>query len=198
MAKTHFIELPDPQATTCLAAWLAAGVVPGLCIWLRGELGSGKTHLVRGVLRALGWQGAVRSPTYSLLEAYDTPLPAASPTCGYGSAAAKLEALPQKLEAESRLVLYHFDLYRMASPLEWCDAGFDDLPASAVRLIEWPERGASLTPPADLELHLVANGAGRTAAVSVYSRLGEDTWHTLESALRAQRGASPLLWASAC
>lgn len=198
MPDDYCIELPDPDATTRLAALVAGCLPPRLCIWLCGGLGSGKTHLARGMLRALGWQGAVRSPTYTLLETYDAALPAALPGAQADAARPRPRVPPQKVEAESRLTLYHFDLYRMASPEEWADAGFDDLPDPAVRLIEWPERGASLTPPADLKLVLAARGLGRTATVTVCSRAGEDTWHKLESALQAQRDESPLHWAPAC
>jgi len=203
MPNAYRIELPDPDATTRFAALLAGCLPPRLCIWLSGDLGSGKTHLARGVLRALGWVGAVRSPTYALLETYqlqaDETAPAAAPSSTHiGTAAHHPEAFPQNVEAESRLLVYHFDLYRMASPEEWEDAGFDDLPDPAVRLIEWPERGASLTPAADLELVLAVHGQGRTATLTVCSRAGEDTWHMLESALQAQRDASPLRWAPVC
>lgn len=198
MPNAYLVELPDPEATTRLAALLAGCLPPRLCIWLSGDLGSGKTHLARGVLRALGWAGAVRSPTYTLLETYDDLRPVALQKPHVDLDGQKTAPFPQKVEAESRLTLYHFDLYRMASPEEWVDAGFDDLPDPAVRLIEWPERGASLTPAADLELVLAAHGQGRTATVTVCSRAGEDTWHMLESALQAQRDASPLRWAPVC
>jgi len=198
MPRAYRIELPDPDATARLARLLSACLPPRLCIWLGGELGSGKTHLARGILRALGWQGAVRSPTYTLLETYDIGLPAVSRCASTSRPGPEPGGLAEKVEAESRLVVYHFDLYRMASPEEWADAGFDDLPDPAVRLIEWPERGASLTPPADLELVLATQGVGRSATVMVCSRAGEDTWHKLESALQAQRDGSPLRWAPVC
>ena len=198
MPDAYRIELPDPDATTRFAALLAGCLTPRLCIWLSGDLGSGKTHSARSMLRALGWTGAVRSPTYTLLETYDDLLPAASLKPQVDLDSPKAAAFPQKVEAESRLTLYHFDLYRMASPEEWVDAGFDDLPDLAVRLIEWPERGASLIPTADLKLVLAAHGQGRTATVTICSRAGEDTWHMLESALQAQRDASPLRWSPVC
>jgi tRNA threonylcarbamoyladenosine biosynthesis protein TsaE len=198
MPKTRRLELPDPDATTRLAGLLAGCLTPGLCIWLCGDLGSGKTHLARGLLRALGWQGPVRSPTYTLVETYEmAPAELGSGPC-IGTSAPQLEAGQRKLEAESPLLLYHFDLYRMASPEEWSEAGFDDLPDAAVRLIEWPERGGGLTPHADLQVVLAASGSVRTAAVEVRSEAGEVAWRKLESALRAQPDASALRWASAC
>lgn len=198
MPQAHRLELPDPDATTRLAALLAGCLAPGLCIWLCGDLGSGKTHMARGLLRALGWQGPVRSPTYTLVETYDLPSSARAADVGIGASASQLEPSRQKLEAESPLLLYHFDLYRMASPEEWSEAGFDDLPDAAVRLIEWPDRGGSLTTAADLRVVLAPSGSGRTAAIEVCSGAGEETWHKLESALRAQPAASALRWVSAC
>lgn len=181
LPQTHRIELADPDASTRLATLLAACLSPGLCIWLVGELGSGKTHLARGILRALGWQGAVRSPTYALVETYELPWSAAvAKASGEASTAHRYQ-----LEAESRLILYHFDLYRMASAEEWSEAGFDDLPKESVRLIEWPDRGGGFTPPADLRVILTVAGAGRTATIEVCSEVGEETWHKLESALQA-------------
>src|SRR5215218_3925255 len=90
--------LPDEAATLALGAALAHSLEPGLVIFLRGELGAGKTTFARGILRALGHTGPVRSPTYALVEVYEV----------------------------SRLHLHHFDFYRFADPREWIDAGFRD------------------------------------------------------------------------
>ncbi|MBU3694201.1 MAG: tRNA (adenosine(37)-N6)-threonylcarbamoyltransferase complex ATPase subunit type 1 TsaE [Rhodocyclaceae bacterium] len=191
-------QLPDPAATDRLAALLATSIEPGLCIWLSGELGSGKTHLARGLLRALGWQGAVRSPTYTLLETYAVAGPAPGPGPEPGKASADFTrdpgGLAKKPEAESGLMLYHFDLYRMASPEEWVDAGFDDLPGAAVRLVEWPARGGSLVPTADLHLEFAVSGRGRRLRLTALTRLGEETWYELESALFRQPAGSALDW----
>ncbi len=104
----------------------------GLVVFLHGDLGAGKTTMVRGILRGLGFTGRVKSPTYTLVELY----------------------------AVSRLNLYHFDFYRLTDPDEWHEAGFRDLMnAEAVCLIEWPEkaRGAGVSLPiADLEIFLMA------------------------------------------
>jgi tRNA threonylcarbamoyladenosine biosynthesis protein TsaE len=103
-------------------------------VFLRGDLGSGKTTLVRGILRALGHAGAVKSPTYTLLEPYDAQ------------------------------ALYHFDLYRIGSPAELDGIGIDELlEAPVVKLVEWPQRGAGRLPRADLEVALSVERGGRRA-----------------------------------
>jgi len=127
--------LPDEAATAALGTRLAAAIVAhgaqvaasGAVITLSGELGAGKTALVRALLRALGVTGPVRSPTFTLLEPY----------------------------AISRLNFYHVDLYRMGSAHEFSDAGFRELfgPGRVV-LIEWPERAPGVLPAADLAIGL--------------------------------------------
>jgi tRNA threonylcarbamoyladenosine biosynthesis protein TsaE len=137
--KTH---LPDEAATLALGAALAGGLTPGLSIHLRGELGAGKTTLVRGALRALGHAGAVKSPTYTLVEVYDV----------------------------SRLHLHHFDFYRFHDPREWTDAGFrESFNGRNVSLIEWPEKAAGQLPPADLEITLTSSGSARSASLRAAS-----------------------------
>jgi len=138
--------LPDAAATEAFGARLAACFTGGgLLVFLRGELGAGKTTLVRGLLRALGHSSAVKSPTYTLVESYQLPA----------------------------LQIHHLDLYRLgdAEELEWL--GIRDLLASdAVCLIEWPERGAGVLPPADLELSLIYQDAGRRLVVTPHSDVG--------------------------
>ena len=129
-----------------LGGALARAIEPGLVVFLRGELGAGKTTLVRGVLRALGWQGPVKSPTYTLVEVY----------------------------AVSRLDLHHFDFYRFRDPREWIDAGFrESFNGLTASLIEWPEKAAGLLPPADLEIALALQGTGRSAALTSSSTKGD-------------------------
>lgn len=139
------IDLPDAAATLALGARLGRALAPGLSIWLRGDLGAGKTTLARGVLRELDFSGRVKSPTYTLVELY--PL--------------------------SRFNLYHFDLYRFADPDEWHDAGFREYfnPAS-VCLVEWPEKAAGALPPADLRIELEILECGRVARIEALTAEG--------------------------
>ena len=138
-------ELPDEAATLALGAALAHGLEAGLAIHLRGELGAGKTTLVRGVLRALGHAGLVKSPTYTLVELYEV----------------------------SRLNLHHFDFYRFHDPREWIDAGFrESFNGQNVSLIEWPEKAGGLLTPPDVDIALQAKGSGRSAALRASSPAG--------------------------
>ena len=140
------LPLPDEDATLALGAALAPHLAPGMLIALRGELGAGKTTLVRGLLRALGHAGRVKSPTYALVEVYEL----------------------------SRLFLYHFDFYRFHDPSEWIDAGFRDIfNGQNVCLVEWPERAQGQLPPADLEISLELTEPGRLAKLTAFSPAGE-------------------------
>ena len=121
---------PDETATQLFAQALAGH--PALrhsFIELHGDLGAGKTTLVRHLLRALGVQGRVKSPTYAVVEPYDLPA----------------------------LKVWHIDFYRFSDPREWEDAGFRDIFASpGLKLAEWPEKAAGFLPRADLVIHLEA------------------------------------------
>lgn len=130
--------LPDEAATESLARRAARNLLAGsrpLVLYLQGELGSGKTCFARGMLRELGEQGPVRSPTYGLLVEYDTP--------------------------RGRVV--HLDLYRLRSPDELRTLGLaDHLADSLLWLIEWPDKGAGAgLPPADARLTMEIDGHGR-------------------------------------
>ena len=136
--------LGDESATQALAATLAA-TQPGVAVvFLRGELGAGKSTLARAWLRALGVEGAIRSPTYTLVEHY--PLPRGG------------KAL-------------HLDLYRIGDAGELEFLGLDDAEAS-LWLVEWPERGAAALPPPDLEIALAIEGAGRAATLRAGTEAG--------------------------
>lgn len=125
------LRWPDETATQLFAAALAAQ--PALrhaLVELHGDLGAGKTTLVRHLLRALGVQGRVKSPTYAVVEPYELP----------------------------DLNVWHFDFYRFSDPREWEDAGFRDIFASpGLKLAEWPEKAAGFLPRADLVVHLEAS-----------------------------------------
>lgn len=115
-------------------------------IYLDGELGAGKTTLTRGILRAYGYKGAVKSPTYTLIEPY---------------------------ELDGRRI-YHLDLYRLSDPeeLEFI-GGRDVLDDDALCLVEWPSRGDGWLPQADLTIHLALANSGRLATLEAHSQRGQ-------------------------
>jgi len=116
-----------------------------LLILLNGDLGAGKTTLSRGILNGLGHRGSVKSPTYTLVEPYD-------------------------LEIGK---VFHFDLYRLVDPEELYDIGFNDyLTESQLCMIEWPDKGGSLLPKADMSLQINSNGTGRQVILTAQTSLG--------------------------
>ena len=139
--------MPDAQATERLGAALAPAMGPGRVVHLSGELGSGKTTLVRGLLRALGFSGRVKSPTYAWVEPYEL----------------------------SSLHLYHFDFFRFDDRSEWLTSGLRDYfgPDSAC-IVEWPERVGTLLPPPDLAIELVHDGAARRARIEAHTPAGRE------------------------
>jgi tRNA threonylcarbamoyladenosine biosynthesis protein TsaE len=146
MVATLALDLPDEAATLALGARLAQALEPGLVIHLVGDLGAGKTTLARGLLRALGHPGKVKSPTYTLVELYEL----------------------------SRLDLYHFDFYRFKDPREWEEAGFrEHFNERTVCLVEWPEKAQGLAPGPDVRVTLVPKGNGRRATVEGVTDRGE-------------------------
>jgi tRNA threonylcarbamoyladenosine biosynthesis protein TsaE len=143
----HYLK--DEAVTQALGAALARVLMPGLAIHLRGDLGAGKTFLTRALLHAAGYEGRVKSPTYTLVEPY---------TIRLGGQAVEL---------------MHFDLYRMGSPEEFIEAGFrEHFGAGKVCVVEWPERAAGLIPSADIEVVLTASGEGRAVELRAHSDLG--------------------------
>jgi tRNA threonylcarbamoyladenosine biosynthesis protein TsaE len=143
------LHLPDEAATQSLGAALAATAPISGWLALRGDLGAGKTTLVRAFLRALGYAGRVVSPTYTLVEAYEI----AGETSGRRIA--------------------HYDLYRLNDPeeLEWMGAR-EDFGGDTLCLVEWPERGVGVLPPPDLELHLLHADESRRAQMQALSAVG--------------------------
>ncbi len=134
------VGLPNEEATIALAERLAPLISQLGIVYLQGDLGAGKTTFVRALLRALGHEGKVKSPTYTLVEPY---------------------------EIGGRPV-FHFDLYRLADPEELEYLGFEDyLGSGALCLIEWPARGEGMLPPPDLDISLHHDGAGRYAELTL-------------------------------
>ena len=129
------VELEDAEATEAAGARLWP-LLPEKCIiYLQGQLGAGKTTLVRGLLRAAGYQGVVKSPTYTVVEEY----------------------------VVGHRTLFHFDLYRIKDPEELIWMGIEDyLAQEAVCLFEWPEMGQGILPEADLMIRLDLRGHGRS------------------------------------
>ena len=113
---------------------------------LSGDLGTGKTTLVRGLLRAVGVRGPVKSPTYTWVEPYTV----------------------------SRLDLYHFDFYRLTDRNEWLSAGLREyFRPDAFCIVEWPEKAGSLLPSPDVRIQLQHNGESRQARIDSQSPAGE-------------------------
>lgn len=121
---------------------------------LSGDLGAGKTTLVRGLLRALGYAGRVKSPTYTLVEPYTL----------------------------SSLHLYHFDFYRLESRSEWSHSGFREyFNAQSMCVVEWPERAGDLLSAPDLAVGLQFEGEARRANVRAHTQAGEAWLRSLQS-----------------
>jgi tRNA threonylcarbamoyladenosine biosynthesis protein TsaE len=151
--------LDDLAATDAFGARFAKAIeharampaFSGLHVQLQGELGAGKTTLVRATLAGLGHTGRVRSPTYTLVEPYALARPG------------------------GELELYHFDLYRFADPAEWADAGFrEHFDSGAVCLVEWPQNAGDLLGVPDLLFALAsAEGERRVLDARAYSESGK-------------------------
>jgi tRNA threonylcarbamoyl adenosine modification protein YjeE len=134
--------LPDLAATRALGARIAAALAPGDTVALSGDLGAGKTTLARAILASLGVSEAVPSPTFTLVQSYDTP----------------------------RLAVSHYDLYRLKNENELDELGLEDALDRGAALIEWPERAGDRLPPERLTVQLHTAADGRRADLSGPSR----------------------------
>ena len=130
--------LPDLDATKALGARIAAALGPGDAVALAGDLGAGKTTLARAILASLGVTEAVPSPTFTLMQSYDTP----------------------------GLSVSHYDLYRLKNESEMDELGLEDALESGAALIEWPERAGNRLPRERLTVQLRAEPDGRRADLS--------------------------------
>ncbi|MGM0536344.1 MAG: tRNA (adenosine(37)-N6)-threonylcarbamoyltransferase complex ATPase subunit type 1 TsaE [Pseudomonadota bacterium] len=139
------LRLDDEACQVALGECLGRALEGHGRVHLAGELGAGKTTLTRGILRACGHRGAVKSPTYTLVEPYEL----------------------------DGVLVHHFDLYRLGDPEELEFIGGRDLLAEdALCVIEWPERGEGWLPAPDLDVVLRLAGSGREATLSARSDLG--------------------------
>ena len=139
------VELSSEAEQLAFGGRLAAALMPGVTVFLRGDLGVGKTTLCRGIVNGMGFKGNVKSPTYTLVEPYEV----------------------------AGQMLYHFDLYRLGEPSELeymgCRDYFDEV---SICLIEWPERGEGVLPEADLVLEIQVRGRGRRLLCQARSEQG--------------------------
>lgn len=148
------LYLPDEASQLALAAGIARQCPLGSVIFLKGDLGTGKTTFVRGFLHALGHQGVVKSPTYTLVE-------------------------PYVIDERS---IYHFDLYRLADPdeLEYA-GGRDYFNNESICLLEWPEKAEGYLPEADLVFSFSYQDVGRKVTIESLSEQGEKLLAGLDS-----------------
>jgi len=140
-------DLKDESETLRLAESMASHLFPGMNLYLKGELGSGKTTFVRGALRGLGYQDKVKSPTYTLVE-------------------------PYSLE---NFTIYHFDLYRFKDETEWDEAGFREyFNNTSICLVEWPEKVGHILPKPDISIELSHTALGRHLHLISYTSIGTE------------------------
>ena len=147
------IEIVDEPAMLAFGAELARHLTTGGIVHISGDLGAGKTTLCRGILRALGHQGAVKSPTFTLVEPYEL----------------------------DGLRVYHFDLYRLADPGELEYIGIDDYYGDhCLCLLEWPEKAAGHLQTCDLALTIDVDGEKRNISMVARTQRGERICHQLK------------------
>lgn len=139
--------LPDEAATLAFGAQLATHCPPATIVFLYGNLGAGKTTFSRGFLRGLGYEATVKSPTYTLVEPYQL----------------------------NDVMVYHFDFYRLHDVQELEYIGIQDYFAqNAICLIEWPDNGAGMLPPADLSCYIEPTDSGRNIKLVAHSVQGKE------------------------
>ncbi len=150
MTQDITLALADEQATLAEGARFANTLNAELTVYLHGDLGAGKTTLVRGLLHELGHHGKVKSPTYTLVEPYEVEI------------------------NQNKVQVYHFDLYRFIDEEEWEAAGFRDyFNPHAICLIEWPEKAGNIIPQADIDVYIEVKGEGRTIRYIANSKIGK-------------------------
>ncbi|WP_421788455.1 tRNA (adenosine(37)-N6)-threonylcarbamoyltransferase complex ATPase subunit type 1 TsaE [Hyphobacterium sp.] len=150
MPRRDPILLPDPAATEALGARLGAVLAPGDIVLLHGDLGAGKTTLARGLISALCDVEEVPSPTYTLMQHYDT---------------------------RSGDWLVHADLYRIEDEAELAELGLDEAFDNAICLIEWPDRLGAYAPERRIDLHLKADDGTRIAEIAARGDWGDRLDH---------------------
>jgi tRNA threonylcarbamoyladenosine biosynthesis protein TsaE len=131
-----------------------------LRIALIGDLGAGKTTFTRYLLKSLGHNGKVKSPTYALCEPYEITLSATNESHEF---------------SQQKLQIHHFDLYRMNHPHEWIEAGFKEtLTNPGVCMVEWPEKAEGTLPPFDLTINLIMNDdSSRSVKLTAHTEIGQ-------------------------
>jgi tRNA threonylcarbamoyladenosine biosynthesis protein TsaE len=155
LSATEIQLLADgEEAMVSLGNLLARALQPGSVLYLEGDLGMGKTTLSRGIVQGFGHSGAVKSPTYTLVEPYEL----------------------------AELNLYHFDLYRLGDPEELEFMGIRDyFTGDSICLVEWPGRGLGILPPADLVINIERKGMGRQLAFNANTARGQAVLQDLQT-----------------
>ena len=152
--KSLLLEAGDEAAMVALGGRLAGVLQPGTVVHLEGDLGMGKTTLSRGIVQGFGHRGAVKSPTYTLVEPYEL----------------------------GELSLYHFDLYRLGDPEELEFMGIRDyFTGDSICLVEWPARGQGVLPPADLVINIERKGLGRQLRLDASTAGGQAVLQRLQA-----------------